>query len=80
MGIIITAFKNYYNDKNIKDKILLYQFINSLLLFIFYNIDNINLEYVLKLLNQLIHINKDKEFIKYLKEKNVEKWTSTLDN
>ena len=80
IGIIITAFKKYYSDKNIKDKEFLYLFLNSLLLFIYYNIDNINLKYVLNLLKQLIHINKDKEFIEYLKEKNLEIWISTLDN
>ena len=81
-GIIITAFKCYYNDKNKNqnDIILLRKYINGLLLFIYYNIDNINLEYVLNLLNQLIHINKDKQFIKYLKEKNIELWISSLDN
>ena len=78
MGIIITAFKKYYNDKN-KDKTLLYNYINNLLLFMHYNIDNINLEYVLTLFNQLIHINKDKIFIKYLKEKNIEKWIEILN-
>ena len=79
IGIIITAFKNYLNDKNINDKTLLFKYINGLLLFVHYNIDNINLEYVLNLINQLIHINKDKQFIKYLKEKNVELWIFTLE-
>ena len=79
IGIIVTAFKKYYNDKNKKDKILLIKFINSLLLFIYYNVDDINLEHVLNLFNQLVHINTDKYFIKYLKEKNIELWISTLD-
>jgi ubiquitin C-terminal hydrolase len=78
ISIIITAFKKYYNDKNIKDKILLFKFINCLLLFIYYNIENINLEYIITLLNQLIYINKDKVFIKYLKEKNIEMWILTV--
>ena len=79
IGIIISAFKKYYNDKAKKDNILLYKFINSLIIFIYYNIENINLEYVLILLNQLIHIDKNKTFIKYLKENNLEMWLSTFD-
>ena len=78
-GIIITAFKKYYNDKNKKDKTLLFKFINSLLFFICYNIEYVNLEYVFALLNQLININKDKVFIKYLKEKNIELWISSFE-
>ena len=80
IDIIITAFKKYYNDKKTKEDTLLYEFINSLILFTYYNIDDINLEYVLTLLNQLIQKNKDKAFIKYLKENNLEMWISSLDN
>ena len=79
ISIITTAFKKYYNDKNIKDKILLFNFINSLLVFIYYNIENINLESIITLLNQLININKDKVFVKYLKEKNIELWLLSLE-
>ena len=78
MNIIITAFKKYSNDKAIEDKKLLFNFINSLLLFIYYNIGEINLEYIITLLNQLLFINKDKVFVKYLKEKNIDLWISTL--
>ena len=80
LGIIITSFKKIYNDKNKERKNLLYEFINSLLQFIYYNIENINLEHVLNLLNQLIHMDKDKQFIKYLKEKNIEMWIASLEN
>ena len=51
------------------------------MLFIYYNIDNICLEHVITLFIQLINIGKKKkEIIKYLKEKNIELWISSLDN
>jgi len=49
------------------------------LTFINYNIDVICLEYVINLFNQLIHLNKDKKIIKYLKEKNIGLWIISLD-
>ena len=76
-NIIVTAFKTYYFDT--KEKEFLYQFINSLLIFIFYNIDNICLEHVINLFSQLINTGKKKLIIKYLREKNVELWISSID-
>ena len=48
--------------------------------FIYYNIDYICLQYVFELLNKIIHVNKDsKDFIKYLKNKNIELWTTSFE-
>ena len=81
IDIIFIAFKNYYNNENKKDKTLLFNFINSLICFIYYNIDYICLENVFELLNKIIHVNKDsKEFIKYLKDKNIELWITSFEN
>ena len=78
-NIILLAFKRLYEDKKLKDKNILFLFINSFLTFINYNIDVICLEYVINLFNQLIHLNKDKKIIKYLKEKNIGLWIISLD-
>ena len=78
-NIISISFKTYYNDKSIKDKSFLLQYINSLLIFIYYNIDNICLEHVINLFSQLIKTGKKNKIIKYLKEKNVELWISSID-
>ena len=81
IDIIFIAFKKYYNNEDKKDKTLLFNFINSLICFIYYNIDNICLEYVFELLNKIIHVNKEnKEFIKYLKDKNIELWIRSFEN
>ena len=48
--------------------------------FIYYNIDYICLQYVFELLNKIIHVNKDsKDFIKYLKNKKIELWTTSFE-
>ena len=78
-NIIITSFKTYFFDKNTKEKDFLFKYINSLLIFIYYNIDNICLEHVLNLFSQLINIGKKKIIIHYLKEKNIEQWIYSLD-
>ena len=57
----------------------LFNYINSLWVFIYYNIDNICLEYVIKLLNQLIKIGEDKKIINYLKEKNIKLWLNFIE-
>ena len=75
--IINTAFKIYYTK--IEDKSFLFNYINSLWVFIYYNIDNICLEYVIKLLNQLIKIGEDKKIINYLKEKNIKLWLNFIE-
>ena len=81
IDIIFIAFKKYYNNEEKKDKTLLFNFINSLICFIYYNIDYICLEYVFELLNKIIHVNKDsKEFIKYLKDKNIELWITSFES
>ena len=59
-NIISTAFKTYYNDKSNKDKSFLFQYINSLLIFIYNNIDDICLEHVINLFSQLIKTGKKK--------------------
>ena len=78
-NIISTAFKTYYNDKSNKDKSFLFQYINSLLIFIYNNIDDICLEHVINLFSQLIKTGKKNKIMKYLKEKNVELWISSID-
>ena len=80
-NIIETAFNIYFNDANEKNKNkdLLYNYINSVLVFIYYNIYDICLEHVINLFNKLIHINESKEIIKYLKQKNIEVWIEYLD-
>ena len=78
-SIIVTAFKKYFGDKNIKEKDFLFKYINSLLIFIYYNIDNICLEHVINLFSQLINTGKKKKIIYYLKEKNIEQWIYSLD-
>jgi hypothetical protein len=81
IDIIFIAFKKYYNNEDKKDKTLLFNFINSLICFIYYNIDYICLENVFELLNKIIHVNKDsKEFIKYLKDKNIELWITSFES
>ena len=79
-NIIKASFEKYYFDKTIEEKDFLFKFINSILLFIYYNIDNICLEHVITLFIQLINIGKKKKKImKYLKEKNIELWISSLE-
>ena len=78
-SIIVTAFKKYFGDKNVKEKDFLFKYINSLLIFIYYNIDNICLEHVINLFSQLINTGKKKKIIYYLKEKNIEQWIYSLD-
>ena len=78
-NIISTAFKTYYNDKSNKDKSFLFQYINSLLIFIYNNIDDICLEHVINLFSQLIKTGKKNKIMKYLKERNVELWISSID-
>ena len=77
--IIERAFRKYFFDKKEEDKEFIYKFINSILLFIFYNIDNICLEHVINLFSTLINIGKKKKILKYLKGKNVELWISSID-
>ena len=79
LNIIELAFTTYYNDIKNKDMNFLFAYLNSILIFIYYNIDDICLEHVINLLNQLISIKKGKKIIKYLKEKNIELWISSLD-
>ena len=78
-NLIETAFNAYFNDENIKDKNFLYCYINSILIFIYYNIYDICLEHVINLFTKLIHINENREIIKYLKHKNIGVWISYLD-
>ena len=74
--IIMDSFKviteNNYND----DKTILYEFINTLVLFIAENFKKIYLEAVNVLFIQLISI--DKKFIPYLKKKNLDKWVMSF--
>ena len=78
-NIIQTAFNVYFNDEKIKDKNFLYCYINSILIFIYYNIYDICLEHVINLFTQLIHTGENLEIIKYLKNKNIEVWIEYLD-
>ena len=78
-NIISTSFNEYYNNKKEKDKDFIYKFINSILLFIYYNIDDICLEHVINLFSQLIKTGKKKKIMKYLKEKNIELWITSTD-
>ena len=76
LSIIIDSFQviieNNYND----DKTILYEFINTLVLFIAENTKKINLDAVNYLFNQLI--NSGKKFISYLKKKNLDKWVMSF--
>ena len=78
-NIIMKAFKTYYDDKKINDKSILFKYINTLLLFIYLDINNICLEFVINLFISLINVGKNKIFVNHLKESGIEFWLSSLD-
>ena len=85
MPVLLEIISNLLEDDNFKSlktfELIehLFQYINSLLIFIYNNIDDICLEHVINLFSQLIKTGKKNKIMKYLKEKNVELWISSID-
>jgi hypothetical protein len=79
INMIVAAFEIYYGTKEEINKTILYEFINSLLLFIYNNFDYVNLECVIELLNKICHLKKDKNLLKYLNKKNINFWIDTFE-
>ena len=77
--IIIKAFKSYFNDKKLNDKTFLFNYINTLLLFIYHNIYNICLENVIYLFCSLLDLDKNNIILNHLKNSGIEFWLSSLD-